>query len=41
MALRPSGKFLPTELWILLASWHPLRLRVRLRLRLRVRAMER
>ena len=22
MALRPSGKFLSTELWILLASWH-------------------
>ena len=22
MALRPSGKFLSTELWVLLASWH-------------------
>ena len=22
LALRPSGKFLSTELWILLASWH-------------------
>ena len=46
MALRPSGKSLSTELWILLASWHvtlknlvasTMRTRLLLRLRLRLR----
>ena len=41
MALKPSGKFLSTELWILLASWLRLRLRSRVRPWRRLRVMVR